>query len=155
HVDWSLTDVLRATPGAASLDRVDVVQPALFAVMVALAEQWRAAGVQPGAVVGHSQGEIAAACVAGALSLEDAAMVVALRSKARRGWAGGGGMVSRAVPEDRAREMLLPYGDRICVAAVNGPAAVVVAGESPALASLLAACARDGLRARQLPVDYA
>ncbi|MFC5157036.1 type I polyketide synthase, partial [Streptomyces amakusaensis] len=80
--DWSLSDVLRGVDGAPSLERVDVVQPALFAVMVSLAEVWRAAGVRPGAVVGHSQGEIAAACVAGILSLEDAARVVALRSRA-------------------------------------------------------------------------
>ena len=61
-------------------DRVDVVQPVLWAVMVSLAAVWQAAGVKPAAVVGHSQGEIAAACVAGALSLRDAARVVALRS---------------------------------------------------------------------------
>ncbi|MFD4150099.1 type I polyketide synthase, partial [Streptomyces goshikiensis] len=80
--DWSLVDLLRGAEGAPSLDRVDVVQPALFAVMVSLAEMWRAAGVRPGAVIGHSQGEIAAACVAGILSLDDAARVVALRSQA-------------------------------------------------------------------------
>ncbi|KOT41581.1 hypothetical protein ADK41_09990, partial [Streptomyces caelestis] len=77
HTDWSLADVLRSGGG---LERVDVVQPVLFAVMVSLAEVWRSCGVEPAAVVGHSQGEIAAACVAGALSLEDAARVVALRS---------------------------------------------------------------------------
>ncbi|MEU3909557.1 type I polyketide synthase, partial [Streptomyces goshikiensis] len=92
--DWSLVDVLRGVDGAPSLDRVDVVQPALFAVMVSLAEVWRAAGVRPGAVIGHSQGEIAAACVAGILSLDDAARVVALRSQAiGRVLAGLGGMV--------------------------------------------------------------
>ena len=80
-VDWSLIDVLRGTPGAPGLDRVDVVQPALFAVMVSLAELWRSIGVRPDAVIGHSQGEIAAAYVAGALSLRDAARVVTLRSK--------------------------------------------------------------------------
>ncbi|WP_446035414.1 acyltransferase domain-containing protein, partial [Streptomyces olivaceus] len=74
---WSLLDVVAGAPGAPSLDRVDVVQPASFAMMVALAEVWRAAGVTPAAVVGHSQGEIAAACVAGGLSLADAAAVVA------------------------------------------------------------------------------
>ncbi|WP_156107402.1 type I polyketide synthase, partial [Streptomyces violaceusniger] len=81
HVDWSLTEVLRGTEGAPGFDRVDVVQPVLFAVMVSLAKLWRSVGVEPDAVMGHSQGEIAAACVAGALSLEDAAKVVALRSQ--------------------------------------------------------------------------
>ena len=80
-VDWSLIDVLRGAPGAPGLDRVDVVQPVLFAVMVSLAELWRSVGVGPDAVIGHSQGEIAAAYVAGALSLRDAARVVALRSR--------------------------------------------------------------------------
>ncbi|KOX01732.1 acyltransferase domain-containing protein, partial [Streptomyces sp. NRRL B-3648] len=89
--DWSLVEVL---VGGGSLERVDVVQPALFAVMVALAELWRAHGVEPGAVVGHSQGEIAAAYVAGALSLDDAARVVALRSRALAVLADQGGMVS-------------------------------------------------------------
>ncbi len=79
YVDWSLVDVLRE---GWELDRVDVVQPASFAVMVALAAVWESYGVTPDAVVGHSQGEIAAAVVAGALSLEDGARVVALRSRA-------------------------------------------------------------------------
>ncbi|WP_228566899.1 type I polyketide synthase [Nocardia sp. SYP-A9097] len=153
--DWSLTDVLRAKPGAASLERVDVVQPALFAVMVALAAQWRAAGVHPDAVIGHSQGEIAAACVAGALSLADAAKVVALRSRALRGLSGAGGMVSLAVGRRRADELIAPYGDGVCVAAVNGPGAVVVAGTPAALAELVSDCAGRGVRARPIPVDYA
>ena len=87
-VDWDLEDVLRGAEGAPSLERVDVVQPALWAVMVSLAALWRSYGVQPAAVVGHSQGEIAAACVAGGLSLEDGARVVALRSRLVAGAAG-------------------------------------------------------------------
>ncbi|WP_160311212.1 type I polyketide synthase, partial [Streptacidiphilus anmyonensis] len=97
--DWSLLDVVRGESGDGWLDRVDVVQPVLWAVMVSLAEVWRAAGVRPAAVVGHSQGEIAAAVVAGALSLDDGARVVALRSRAiAGGLAGLGGMVSVALP---------------------------------------------------------
>ena len=82
YVDWSLDEVLAGAAGAPGLERADVVQPVLWAVMVSLAAVWQAAGVVPDAVVGHSQGEIAAACVAGMLSLEDAARVVALRSRA-------------------------------------------------------------------------
>ena len=128
-VDWSLTDVLRGVPGAPGLDRVDVVQPVLFAVMVSLAELWKSVGVNPDAVIGHSQGEIAAAYVAGALSLRDAARVVTLRSKLLTALAGPGGMVSIACGSERVRELLAPFGSRISIAAVNGRSAVVVSGE--------------------------
>ncbi|CAL9612971.1 hypothetical protein SUDANB95_05636 [Actinosynnema sp. ALI-1.44] len=153
HTDWSLLDVLRGVPGAASLDRVDVVQPALFAMMVSLAALWRSHGVEPAAVVGHSQGEIAAACVAGALSLEDAALVVTLRSQAIAvDLAGRGGMVSVAAPIAEVAKRL-PEG--VSVAAVNGPTTVVVSGDNEGLDRLVAECARDGVRARRIDVDYA
>ncbi|WP_240505335.1 type I polyketide synthase [Nocardia mangyaensis] len=154
-VDWSLTDVLRAVPGAPSLERVDVVQPALFSVMVSLARHWRAAGVEPAAVVGHSQGEIAAAYLAGALSLDDAARVVALRSRAvAEGLAGHGGMASIGLGAEAARTRLAAYGERLSLAAVNGPAQTVIAGDTAALAEFLADCDRDSVWARAIPVDY-
>jgi acyl transferase domain-containing protein/NADPH:quinone reductase-like Zn-dependent oxidoreductase/acyl carrier protein len=156
YVDWRLEDVLRGASGAPSLDRVDVVQPALFAVMVALAALWRSFGVEPAVVLGHSQGEIAAAYVAGGLSLEDAARVVALRSRVvGERLAGQGAMVSVALPAAKVQEQLEPYGGRVSVAAVNGPAAVVVSGEPGVLDELLAAWERDSVRARRVPVNYA
>ncbi|MFJ8081672.1 SDR family NAD(P)-dependent oxidoreductase [Streptomyces sp. NPDC096205] len=155
YTDWSLIDVLDETDDPDALLRVDVVQPALWAVMVSLAETWRSFGVEPRAVVGHSQGEIAAACVAGALSLEDGAKVVALRSQAITALAGAGGMMSVALPADAVRERIAGQEDRIGVAAVNGPSATVVAGTPEALDALMAACERDGVRARRIPVDYA
>ncbi|GAB7142320.1 type I polyketide synthase [Mycobacterium riyadhense] len=154
-VDWSLSDVLRGVPGAPGLDRVDVVQPALFAVMVSLAELWKSVGVRPDAVIGHSQGEIAAAYVAGALSLRDAAKVVTLRSKLLTGLAGPGGMVSIACGSDKAQELLAPFGNRVGVAAVNGRSAVVVSGEGAALEELIGLCADQELRTRRIEVDYA
>ena len=96
-VDWPVLDVVAGAAGAPGLERVEVVQPVLFAVMVSLAAAWEALGVVPEAVAGHSQGEIAAAHVAGVLSLGDAARVVAVRSQALAGLAGRGGMVSVAV----------------------------------------------------------
>ncbi|HEY8979389.1 MAG TPA: type I polyketide synthase, partial [Streptomyces sp.] len=149
-VDWSLRDALRG-----DLERVDVVQPVLWAVMVSLAEVWRSFGVEPAAVVGHSQGEIAAAVVAGALSLEDGARVVALRSRAILALSGKGGMVSVQLPADRVREELERWEGRIDLAAVNGPASVVVAGEPEALDELLEWAETDGVRARRIAVDYA
>ncbi len=154
-VDWSLTDVLRGAPGAPGTDRVDVVQPVLFAVMVSLAELWKSIGVSPDAVIGHSQGEIAAAYVAGALSLRDAARVVTLRSKLLRSLAGPGGMLSIACSTERARELLAPYGNRVSIAAVNGRSAVVVSGDGAALEELVGFCADLELRTRRIDVDYA
>ncbi|MEU3611613.1 SDR family NAD(P)-dependent oxidoreductase [Streptomyces sp. NPDC006872] len=156
YVDWSLSAVLRQEPGTPPWDRVDVVQPALWAVMVSLAALWRAYGVEPDAVLGHSQGEIAAACVCGALELGDGARVVALRARAiGESLAGRGGMVSVALPAAAARELIAGWSGRISVASVNGPASTVVAGEPAALDELLARCAEDGVRARRIPVDYA
>ncbi|UYQ66233.1 type I polyketide synthase [Streptomyces peucetius] len=155
-VDWRVVDVLREVEGAPSLERVDVVQPVLWAVMVSLAGLWRAHGVEPSAVVGHSQGEIAAACVAGGLSLEDGARVVALRSRlVRERLAGLGGMVSVGLPVEQVEELLLPFEGRVSVAAVNGPAAVVIAGEPGALDEIVAGCERESIRARRVAVDYA
>jgi acyl transferase domain-containing protein len=154
-VDWSLTEVLSAGPEAGWFDRVDVVQPVLWTVMVSLAELWRSVGVVPAAVVGHSQGEIAAACVAGALSLEDGARVVALRSKAILALSGRGGMVSLALSADEAEALIAPYTGRISVAALNGPTATVVSGQADALDDLLAECEAAEVRARRVEVDYA
>ncbi|MFJ6688264.1 type I polyketide synthase [Streptomyces sp. NPDC091294] len=155
-VDWDLEAVLRRAPGAPTLDRVDVVQPVSWAVMVSLAALWRSYGVEPAAVVGHSQGEIAAACVAGALTLADGARVVALRSQAiAAGLAGGGGMVSVARSAADVEARLARYPGRLEVAALNGPASVVVAGDPDALDELLAECEAEGVRARRIAVDYA
>uniref|UniRef100_UPI003D7286A2 type I polyketide synthase n=1 Tax=Streptomyces cucumeris TaxID=2962890 RepID=UPI003D7286A2 len=154
-VDWSLTDILRDTDGEGWLEQVDVVQPVLWAVMVSLAEVWRSYGVEPAAVIGHSQGEIAAAAVAGALSLQDAAKVVALRSKAIRALSGRGGMVSVSLDVEAVEERLTAWGGRLAVAAVNGPAMVVVSGDADALDELLTRCEADGVRARRIAVDYA
>ncbi|MFI5527816.1 type I polyketide synthase [Kitasatospora sp. NPDC051853] len=157
HVDWRLTDVLRGEPGAADPERVDVVQPALFAVNVALAALWRASGVRPDAVIGHSQGEIAAAYVAGALSLEDAAAVVALRARAIAGLgtSGRGAMAAVPLPAAEVSAELARWEGRISVAAVNGPSSTVVSGDRPAVAELVERYREREVRARLVPVDYA
>ncbi|WP_190154612.1 acyltransferase domain-containing protein, partial [Streptomyces humidus] len=151
-VDWSLSEVVR---GGGELVDVDVVQPVSWAVMVSLAAVWRGCGVVPSVVVGHSQGEIAAAVVAGGLSLEDGARVVALRSRAIRAIAGRGGMVSVPLSLDGVEELLAGWAGRVGVAAVNGPGSVVVAGDADALDELMAHCEGVGVRARRVPVDYA
>ncbi|MFC5753767.1 SDR family NAD(P)-dependent oxidoreductase [Actinomadura rugatobispora] len=148
---WSLLDALG---DAEALRRVDVVQPVSFAVMVSLAAVWESYGVVPDAVAGHSQGEIAAAAVAGVLSLEDAARVVAVRSRMLTALSGQGGMLSVALPEADAGTLAAPFAG-LSVAAVNGPAAVVVAGGRAELAEFAAACAEREVRTRWIEVDYA
>jgi acyl transferase domain-containing protein/acyl carrier protein len=154
YVDWSLREILGESEGK-WLDRLDVVQPALFAVMVSLARLWQEMGVSPSVVAGHSQGEVAAAHIAGGLSLEDAARVIALRAKAMTKLAGRGAMLSVSLSRADGEALLAPFGERLSLAAINGPASLVVSGEPEALAELRAACERDGVRNRAIAVDYA
>ncbi|MFF5112045.1 SDR family NAD(P)-dependent oxidoreductase [Streptosporangium sp. NPDC000509] len=158
-VDWSLPDVVRQEEGAPSLDRVDVVQPTSFAVMVSLAAVWESLGLRPDAVVGHSQGEIAAAVVAGGLSLSDGARVVALRSRliAER-LSGRGTMLSVMATAEQVRGMLADAGllERISIAAVNGPRVVTVAGDPEAMRVLERRLSADGMMRWQLAgADFA
>ncbi|MEV0224704.1 SDR family NAD(P)-dependent oxidoreductase [Streptomyces sp. NPDC050704] len=152
---WSVAAVLRGDAGAPSLDRVDVVQPVLFAVMVSLAAVWRARGVRPDAVIGHSQGEVAAACVAGALSLSDAAAVVALRSQALTELSGTGTMAVVALPHTEVAARLDGLDGRVSVAAVNSGRSTVIAGEVEEVETLLADLDRRQVFVRRLDVDYA
>ncbi|WP_277351247.1 type I polyketide synthase [Micromonospora sp. HNM0581] len=155
-VPWRLTDVLREVEGSPPVDRVDVVQPVLWAVMVSLAGLWRAYGVEPDAVIGHSQGEIAAAVVAGGLSLRDGAAVVAMRSLAiAEELAGRGAMASVGLPERETAERLTGYAGRISVATVNGTSSVVVSGDPDAVDDLVATLSAEGHRAKRVNVDYA
>ncbi|MGW0790139.1 SDR family NAD(P)-dependent oxidoreductase [Streptomyces sp. NPDC002911] len=152
HVDWSLPEVLLSGEG---LERVDIVQPVSWAVMVSLAALWEAAGVSPDAVVGHSQGEIAAAVVAGALSMEDAAKVVVLRSRliADR-LAGKGAMTSVGLPADEVRARIRSHPG-VSVAVVNGPRSTVLSGDPEVLEGLEAEWEQAGAKVRRIAVDYA
>ncbi|MFF7353950.1 type I polyketide synthase [Streptomyces filipinensis] len=154
HVDWSLTAVLRGTSDVEQ-DRVDVLQPVLWAMTIALAEVWRSFGVTPHAVVGHSQGEVSAAVIAGAVGLEDGARIVVRRSLAVRELQGRGGMASVTLPDEEARELIGRWAGRLGIGAVNGPGTVVVSGDTDALDELLAHCAQEGIQARKVAVDYA
>ncbi|MEU6381070.1 type I polyketide synthase [Streptomyces sp. NPDC046909] len=154
--DWSLLDLVTGAESAPSLEQGDaVVQPALFAMMVSLARLWRSFGVVPDVVVGHSQGEIAAACAAGALSLQDAARIVALRSQALTALAGQGGMNAVAAPLSWVEERLDRWSGRLSVGAANGPASVVVSGDLAALEEFAELAAGEGVRVRRVRIEYA
>ncbi|HEY2418963.1 MAG TPA: type I polyketide synthase, partial [Steroidobacteraceae bacterium] len=158
YTDWSLTAVLCAEESveASLLERVDVIQPALFAMNVALAAVWRSLGLEPSAVVGHSQGEIAAAVVAGILSLEEGARVVALRSQLLRRLSGHGAMavteLAAAVVEERLKAS---EWSGLSLAVVNTPGSTVVSGPIEAVERWVVRLGEEGVFCRQVSVDYA
>ncbi len=157
YTGWSVLEMLRGDldKELPHLERVDVVQPALFAMAIGLAAVWQSLGVAPAAVVGHSQGEIAAAVVAGGLSLEDGARVVALRSKLLRGLAGNGAMVVVELPVDSVERLLLDFGPELSVAVVNTTTSTVVSGSTQAIEALTAQLSETGVYCRRVDVDYA
>ncbi|MGA6163272.1 acyltransferase domain-containing protein [Amycolatopsis magusensis] len=152
HVDWSLTELLH---NERVPDRVDVVLPVRWAVQVAVAALWEAFGVRPSAVVGHGDGEIAAAVVSGALSLVDGAKVAALRARALRGIVGRGGMVAVSLPEHEVVDRIGFWPGRVGVAAIDSPESVLVTGDATALDELMYRFKADRIRVRRLPVEYA
>ncbi|WP_394839240.1 type I polyketide synthase [Pendulispora rubella] len=154
YVDWSLLALLgRNDP--APWERVDVVQPTLFAMGVALAAQWRAWGVEPDAVVGHSMGEVAAAHVAGALSLDDAARVICLRSQLLGRVSGKGAMLLVELPAARLAARLEGYAKQLSIAASNGPRTTVVSGDPDAAEHLRRQLETDGIFCRHIKVAVA
>ncbi|MFP2910110.1 acyltransferase domain-containing protein [Pyxidicoccus sp. 3LFB2] len=153
---WSLLEELRAPEQTSRLiGDVEVIQPALFSVQVALAAQWRAWGVEPAAVVGHSMGEVGAAHVAGVLSLEDAVRIICSRSRLAKRTSGQGAMALVELSADALNPHLAPVADKVSIAAVNGPSTTLLSGEANAVDALLATLEAQGVFCRRVKVDYA
>ncbi|MEW2290438.1 type I polyketide synthase [Streptomyces sp. NPDC047841] len=160
YLDRPLRDIVFAGPGtpeAALLDTTAYTQPALFALEVALfrlLEHW---GARPDMVLGHSIGEIAAAHVAGVFTLPDAVKLVAARGRLMQALATGGAMVAVEATEEAVREEIERQGHThgVDVAAVNGPASVVLSGDADAVTEVARALAGTGSRTKQLTVSHA
>ncbi|MEV6974449.1 type I polyketide synthase [Kitasatospora sp. NPDC093806] len=151
---WSVLDVV-LTADEAGLNRLDVIQPTLWAIEIALAALWRSWGVEPDVVIGHSMGESAAAYVAGSLSLADAAAVICRRSRLAKRLTGLGTMAWVALPAAEAAAALAGYEDSVAVAAANSPTATLLSGEPAALAQVSAALEARGVTVRPVKVDFA
>jgi acyl transferase domain-containing protein len=154
HVDWSLVEELRRPADESRLDQTAFAQPAIFAIQVGLAAVWRAWGVVPHSVVGHSVGEVAAAHVSGALDLSQAVRVIVHRGRLMQAATGTGSMAAVAMPVDAVEPLLADFAGQISIAAVNSPSGTVVSGDRDAMADLVASL-RDRADVRQLPVNYA
>ncbi|MDI3287044.1 beta-ketoacyl synthase N-terminal-like domain-containing protein [Polyangium sp. 15x6] len=153
-VDWSPVTLLsKGDPKV--LERIEVVQPLLFALQWALAALWRSWGVEPDALVGHSMGEVAAAAVSGALSLEDAARVICVRSQLMSLVVGQGAMAVVELTRAQAERLLSGRRERLDIAACNAPRSTVLAGDADAVRELVGQLDKDGVFARLIRVDVA
>lgn len=149
----SVLDRLAAPADEARYEEMDFQQPVLFALQVSLAKVWLGLGIEPTAVVGHSLGEVAAACVAGSLSLEDAARVVVARSHLLERKAAAGAMISVDLPEQELLPRLAPYAEHAAVAVVNSPTSAAVSGSPEAIDALEADLREAGVLTRRIRVE--
>ncbi|MFF2809706.1 SDR family NAD(P)-dependent oxidoreductase [Streptomyces sp. NPDC058000] len=153
HLGWSVAERL-GTVTEAELAATEVAQPLLFAVQLGVTAVLRECGITPSAVIGHSVGEVAAAHVAGALSLQQAARVIAERSRAQTATAGCGRMAALALPQEEAADVLVDYPE-LAVAAVNSDHDVTVSGPESQLLCLAADMSARGTVCTVLELDYA
>ncbi|WP_329562217.1 SDR family NAD(P)-dependent oxidoreductase [Streptomyces uncialis] len=155
RLGWSVLEALRRPVGAPELERTEVAQPLLFAVQGGLVASLAAAGITPAGVTGHSVGDVAAAYCSGALSRAAACQVIAERSRAQSRTAGSGRMAAIGLGPAAAQEALIPFGERLVIAGINGPDAVTVSGATAAIAELGRALEAREVFFRELPLDYA
>ncbi|MFG2648267.1 SDR family NAD(P)-dependent oxidoreductase [Streptomyces sp. NPDC048436] len=155
HVDWDLLDIFAGTAGEEWMSRIDMLQPTLWAMSLGLAELWQASGVRPDVVLGHSQGEITAATLAGVLSYEDAALVMARRSAIARRTSGHGRMLAVDLDRESAAAALEGFEDSVSLAVHNGPNSCVLSGEKDSVLVLKELLEAEGTYCRLVNVDYA
>ena len=151
---WRLADRVLGPNAERYLSYIDVVQPALFTMSVALAAVWQSWGIEPDAIVGHSMGEVAAAHLAGILNLRDAVAVICRRSRLMKTLGSSGSMATVELPLREVTE-LLHLAEGVSVAASNGPHTTVIAGNSEAVEKLLHALEARDIYCRQIKVDVA
>lgn len=156
YVTWDLVKEIHAEESNSCLNQIDVIQPSICAVQIALAKLWQSKGIIPSAVVGHSMGEVAAAYVAGAISLNDAARIICTRSKLMKTLSGKGGcMAVTELTWDEAQDIAKEFDGKLCVAVYNSPKSTVLAGNQESITKVLSVLETKGLFCRQVKVDVA
>ena len=156
YADWSLLHELFEVDEASSrLSETAIAQPAIFALQMALTDLWKSRGIEPAAVVGHSVGEVAAACASGLLSRAEAVRVIYHRARLMQEATGLGKMAAVELPAVRLQPYLKGLEGRLELGALNGPTSSVLSGEEAALTEILAKLEREGVHTKLLPVNYA
>jgi acyl transferase domain-containing protein/acyl carrier protein len=155
YVNWSLIEELTADNSNSRLNEIDIVQPCLFAIQVALAKLWRHWGIEPDVVIGQSMGEVAAAHVAGSLSLEDAAQIICRRSLLLKRLSGQGGMAVVGLSFEETQEFLFDYRQHLSVAVSSSPNTTVISGDSEALMEAMASLQQKNIFCQSIKVDVA
>jgi acyl transferase domain-containing protein/NADPH:quinone reductase-like Zn-dependent oxidoreductase/SAM-dependent methyltransferase/acyl carrier protein len=152
---FSLLEELDRSEEMSQMSRTEIGQPSIFAMQVALAALWKSWGVQPSAIVGHSVGEIAAACIAGIFSIEEAARIVALRARLMEGCARGDGtMLAVGLPENEAVALIARHDRTVTISAFNGPRSITLSGPRVSLEAIAAELEAQGAFARLVRVDH-
>jgi amino acid adenylation domain-containing protein len=152
---WSLLEELTADEACSRMEVTAISQPAIFALQVGLAALWRSWGIRPQALCGHSVGEVAAAHLAGVFDLEDAVRVIFERGRCMELAPARGRMLAAGFTSEEARNLVAPYGDRVALAAVNGPASVTLSGEAEPLEEIARSLEARQIFHRFLQVQYA
>jgi len=155
YARFSLLEELARTEETSKVLHTEIGQPAIFAMQVSLAALWRSWGIEPVAVVGHSVGEIAAACVAGVFSIEEGARIITLRARFMHECARGAGtMLAVGLGEDEARALIARHDRTVTIAALNGPRSLTLAGPKISLEAMIAELEPQGIFARLVRVDH-
>lgn len=152
YVSWKLTEELFSTSG---MQTIDVIQPALVAIEIALAEWWLSNGLVADGVIGHSMGEVAAAYISGAISLDDASKVICTRSQLMKQTSGNGSMAYLAIPPEEAIQYLKGKEHLLSLGVNNSPKSSVVSGDPTAINNIIAELEQKGVFARKVKVDVA
>ncbi|RNL83724.1 alpha/beta fold hydrolase [Sinomicrobium pectinilyticum] len=156
YTDWNLVEVLQATPEINRLQEIDVIQPALCAIQIALARLWMSWGIYPDGVVGHSMGEVAAAHIAGILSLDDAARIICKRSALMKTVSGkGGAMMVTELSYKEASGWIEREYPELSVAVNNSPRSTVLAGDQKVMDKVKSVLEQRDIFCRQVKVDVA
>ncbi|MBA3649951.1 MAG: type I polyketide synthase, partial [Chthoniobacterales bacterium] len=152
---FSMLEELGRTEETSQISRTEIGQPAIFAMQVALAALWKSWGVEPAAVVGHSVGEIAAACIAGIFSIEEAARIIALRARLMEECGRGEGtMLAVGLPEGEALALIARHDRTVTISAYNGPRSITLSGPRISLEAMAAELEAQGGFARLVKVDH-